>query len=76
MTEHNPIEYNSIEEIFYQWNRDVTLNREKYCYENDKERLKKQARSKYRNLSEEEKIKRQDMQEIDIIIYLKKRNKN
>ena len=54
----------------------MTLNREKYCYENDKERLKKQARSKYRNLSEEEKIKRQDMEEIDIIIYLKKRNKN
>ena len=38
-------------------NRDVILNRLlwKDYYENDKERLRQQARDKYRNLSEEEK---------------------
>ena len=39
----------------YQKNRDVILNRAKEYYENDKERLRDQARYKYRNLSEEEK---------------------
>ena len=33
------------------------LNRAKNYYENDKERLREQARGKYRNLSEEEKNK-------------------
>ena len=32
-----------------------------YC-ENDKERLREQARNKYRNLSEEEKTKRENME--------------
>ena len=36
---------------------DVILNRAKDYYENDKERLREQARCKYRNLSEEEKNK-------------------
>ena len=36
-------------------NRDVILNRGKDYYENDKERVRKQARDKYKNLSEEEK---------------------
>ena len=36
-------------------NRDVILNRAKDYYENDKERLREQARDKYRNLSGEEK---------------------
>ena len=40
---------------YYQRNRDVILNRAKYYYENDKERLREQGRDKYRNLSEEEK---------------------
>ena len=39
----------------YQRKRDVILNRAKDYCENNKERLKKQARDKYRNLSEEEK---------------------
>ena len=39
--------------------RDVILNRAKDYYENDKEILKQQARNKYRNLPEEEKIKRE-----------------
>ena len=43
---------------YYQRNYDVILNRAKYYYENDRERLREQARDKYRNLSEEEKIKK------------------
>ena len=39
---------------YYQRKRDMILNRAK-DYENDKERLREQARDKYRNLSEEEK---------------------
>ena len=41
---------------YCQRNRDVMLNRPKECYKNDKERLREQARDKYRNLSEEEKF--------------------
>ena len=44
----------------YQKNRDVILNRAKYYYENDKEKLREQARDKYRNLSEEEKNKKRE----------------
>ena len=51
-------ECNSIEETYHQRNRDVILNRAKDYYENDKERLRKQARDKDRNLSEEEKNKK------------------
>ena len=36
----------------------MTLNRAKDYYENDKERLREQARDKYRNLSEEEQKKK------------------
>ena len=36
----------------------MILNRAKDYYENDKERLRKQARDKYRNLSEEENNKK------------------
>ena len=39
---------------YYQENWDIILNRAK-DYENDKERLREQARDKYRNFSEEEK---------------------
>ena len=39
---------------YYQKN----LNRAKDYYENDKERLREQARDKYRNFSEEEKSKK------------------
>ena len=40
---------------YYHRNRDVILSRAKGSYENDKERLREQARDKYRNLSEEAK---------------------
>ena len=36
----------------------MILNKAKDYYENGKERLREQARDKYRNLSEEEKIKK------------------
>ena len=39
---------------YYQGNRDVILNRAKYYYENNKERLRELAKNKYRNLSKEE----------------------
>ena len=61
---------------YYQKNREIILNRAKDYHENDKERLREQARNKYRNLSEEEKIKKENMERIDIIICLKKRSKN
>ena len=43
---------------YYQRNRDG--NRAKDYYENDKERLREQARDKYKNLSEEEKKKKRE----------------
>ena len=55
-----------IKGVFYkktpydQRNRDVILNRAKYYYENDKERLGEQARDKYRNSSEQEKNKKRE----------------
>ena len=45
---------------YYKRNWEVILNRAKDYYENDKKRLRKQARDKYRNLSEEEKNKKRD----------------
>ena len=43
---------------YYQRNIDVILNRAKDYYENDKKRLRVQARDKYRNLSKEDKNKK------------------
>ena len=40
--------------------RDVMLNKAKYYCKNNKERLREQARDKYRNLSEEEKNKKRE----------------
>ena len=60
---------------YYQRNRDVILNRAKDYYENDKERLREQARYKNRSLSEEDKNKKKSMEKTDTIICLKKRNK-
>ena len=57
--------------------RDVILNRAKDYYENDKERLREQARDKHRNLSEEEeKVKKEITEKIDISICLKKWKKD
>ena len=48
------------ETTYHQRNRDVILIRAKYYYKNVKERLKDNARDKYRNLSEEEKNKKRE----------------
>ena len=62
---------------FYQRNKDITLYRAKDYYENNKERLREQAKDKYKNLSKEEKyIKKENMEKTDIILCLRKRNKN
>ena len=45
-------------------NRDVMLNRTKEDYKNDKERLREQARDKYKSLSEEKKQKIKEYQKI------------
>ena len=45
---------------YYQKNQGMILNRAKEYYENDKERLREQARDKYKNLSEEEKNKKRE----------------
>ena len=46
--------------IYYQRNRDVKLNRAKDYYENEKKRLREQARYNYRNLFEEDKHKKRE----------------
>ena len=45
---------------YYQRNRDVILSRAKDYYENDKERLRVQARDQCINLSEQEKNKKRE----------------
>ena len=64
--------------INYQKNRDVILNRAKDYYENDKERLREKAKDKYRNLSKEDKNKNKKKiwKKRNIMICLKKKNKN
>ena len=59
----------------YQRNRDVALNKAKEYYKNDNERLKEQARNTETYLKKI-RIKRKNMEKIDIIICLKKRSKN
>ena len=43
---------------YYQRNKEIMLNRRKDYYENDKGRLKKQARDQYKSLSEEDENKK------------------
>ena len=40
---------------YYKKNKDLILNKAKYYYEINKERLREQVRDKYKSLSEEEK---------------------
>ena len=54
------------ETTYYQTNRDVILNRAKDYNENDKERLRQQARDKYKNLSEDEKKRKERIWKIKI----------
>ena len=57
---------------YYQKIRNTILNRAKDYYENDKKSLRMEATDKYRNLSEEEKIKKENMRKIVTAISLKK----
>ena len=43
-----------LKKLIIKKNRDVVLNRAKEYYKNGKERLREQARDKYRSVSEEE----------------------
>ena len=61
---------------YYLRNKDMILKWTKDYYENDKERLREKARDKYKDLSEEEKMKRENMEEINTVICLNKGNKN
>ena len=77
MNERNSVECSSNELTYYQWNTDVILKRAKKYYENDKERLREQARDNYRTLSEEEKNKKKRIwKKTDIRICLKKKKSN
>ena len=49
-----------VEETYFQKNQEVILKRAKDYHENDKERLREQARDKYRSLSEEDKNKKRE----------------
>ena len=65
------------ETTYYQRNRKTMLKRAKDYYQNRKKVLRYKARNKYRKLSEEDNnIKRESMEEIDILICQKKKNKN
>ena len=61
---------------FQKKKQEVILNRAKDYYENDKKRLREHARDKCKNLSEEEKNKKENAGGIDTVICLKKRNKD
>ena len=61
---------------YYQRNRDVILNRANDYYEKGKERLREQVGDKYGNLSEEKKIKKENVEKADTEICLKKKNKH
>ena len=55
---------------YYQRNRDLILSRANDYDENDKERLRNQVRGKYRNLPEEEKIKKKRIWKKQISEYV------
>ena len=61
---------------YYQGDRYMILNRAKDYYQNDKERLREQARDSTEIYLKKKKIKRENIEKIDIIICLKKRKKN
>ena len=61
---------------YYQRNRNMMLNKAKDYYKTNKEGLRREARDKYSNLTEEEEKKTENTGRIDIIICPKKRNKD
>ena len=54
----------------------MILTRAKDYYKNNKDRLRGETRDKYRNLSEEKKIEKENMERTDITICLKKKTKD
>ena len=54
----------------------MVLSKAKDYYKNNKDRLREQARDKYKNFSEEEKTKKENTGKKDIIICMRKRNKD
>ena len=50
----------SVEEIYYERNRNVTLNTVKYYYKNYKKKLTEQTRDKYKKLFDEDKNKKRE----------------
>ena len=61
---------------YYQKNKEVILNRAKDYHGNNKERLRDEAKNKYRNLSEEDKNKDREYGKTDSVTCLKKKKKN
>ena len=61
---------------YYQRKREVILNKAKDYYKNYKERLRDQAKENIEAYLKKIKIKKESMERIDIIICLKKKNKN
>ena len=61
---------------YYQRNGEIMLNRVKDYYENDKERLREQARNNIETYLKKIKIKKENMEKNRYIICLMKRSKN
>ena len=61
---------------YYQKNRGVVLSKAKDYYKNNKERLRGQARINTETCLKKKKIKKENMGKIDIVICLKRRNKD
>ena len=61
---------------YYQKNREIIPNRAKDYHENNKERLREQAKNKIKTYLKKIKRKRDNTERIGIIICLKKRSKN
>ena len=60
---------------YYQKNQDVILNRARDYYENDKERLREQAKINTETYLKKKKNKKENIVKIDITICLKKKTK-
>ena len=60
---------------YYQRNKDIALNKAKDYYKNNNKRLKRHAKINIETYLKI-KIKRENMEKIDITICLKKRSKN
>ena len=60
---------------YYQKNREKVINKAKDYYQNDKERLREQAKN-IETYLKKVKRKRENIEEIDIVICLKKRSQN